>query len=47
MTTTTRGAIHKCELCNQKGLERIDQGKLPGCVEVCPTGAVSSAPAKS
>ena len=24
------GAIHKCELCNQKGLERIDQGKLPG-----------------
>ncbi len=34
------GAIHKCELCNQKGLERIDQGKLPGCVEVCPTGAV-------
>lgn len=34
------GAIHKCELCNQKGLERIDQGKLPGCVEVCPAGAV-------
>ncbi|ACY85201.1 hydrogenase 2 operon protein HybA [Edwardsiella piscicida] len=34
------GALHKCELCNQKGLERIDQGKLPGCVEVCPAGAV-------
>ncbi|WP_265449346.1 hydrogenase 2 operon protein HybA, partial [Aeromonas salmonicida] len=34
------GAIHKCELCNQQGLERINQGKLPGCVEVCPTGAV-------
>ena len=34
------GAIHKCELCNQKGLSGIDQGKLPGCVEVRPTGAV-------
>jgi len=34
------GKIHKCELCNQKGLARLDQGGLPGCVEVCPTGAV-------
>lgn len=34
------GQIHKCELCNQKGIERLDQGGLPGCVEVCPTGAV-------
>ncbi|PKE31914.1 hydrogenase 2 protein HybA [Rahnella sp. AA] len=34
------GRIHKCELCNQKGLERLDKGGLPGCVEVCPTGAV-------
>ncbi|AHG18515.1 hydrogenase 2 protein HybA [Chania multitudinisentens RB-25] len=34
------GKIHKCELCNQKGIERLDQGGLPGCVEVCPTGAV-------
>ncbi|WP_054178752.1 hydrogenase 2 operon protein HybA [Trabulsiella odontotermitis] len=34
------GAIHKCELCNQKGVERLDKGGLPGCVEVCPAGAV-------
>lgn len=34
------GKIHKCELCNQKGLGRLDNGLLPGCVEVCPTGAV-------
>ncbi len=34
------GKIHKCELCNQKGIERLDKGGLPGCVEVCPTGAV-------
>ncbi|MFS2224548.1 hydrogenase 2 operon protein HybA [Pantoea sp. B65] len=34
------GKIHKCELCNQQGLERLDKGGLPGCVEVCPTGAV-------
>ncbi|RMF17781.1 MAG: hydrogenase 2 operon protein HybA [Gammaproteobacteria bacterium] len=33
------GQIQKCRLCNQKGLERIDQGLLPGCAEVCPTGA--------
>ncbi len=33
------GQIQKCQLCNQKGVERIDQGQNPGCVEVCPTGA--------
>ncbi|MGX9416902.1 hydrogenase 2 operon protein HybA [Vibrio sp. WJH972] len=34
------GQIQKCELCNQPGVERIDNGLLPGCVEVCPTGAI-------
>lgn len=34
------GRIRKCELCNQAGVERLDQGLLPGCVEVCPAGAV-------
>ncbi|MCG6395743.1 hypothetical protein K6U71_15170, partial [Vibrio alginolyticus] len=34
------GMIHKCELCNQKGVELLDKGGLPGCVEVCPTGAI-------
>ncbi len=34
------GQIHKCELCNQPGVARLDHGGLPGCVEVCPTGAV-------
>lgn len=34
------GQILKCQLCNQKGVERLDKGELPGCVEVCPTGAV-------
>lgn len=34
------GQLQKCQLCNQKGVERIDQGLLPGCVEVCPTGAI-------
>ncbi len=33
------GQIQKCQLCNQKGVERIDKGMNPGCVEVCPTGA--------
>ena len=27
-------------MCNQKGVERLDKGGLPGCTEVCPTGAV-------
>lgn len=34
------GKLSKCELCNQKGVERLDKGGLPGCVEVCPAGAV-------
>lgn len=34
------GEISKCELCNQKGISRIDKGELPGCCHVCPTGAV-------
>ncbi len=34
------GKLRKCEFCNQKGVERLDNGLLPGCVEVCPTGAV-------
>lgn len=33
------GKIHKCEMCNQKGVERISKGGMTGCAEVCPTGA--------
>lgn len=33
------GQIQKCQFCNQTGVERLDKGMLPGCVEVCPTGA--------
>lgn len=33
------GQINKCQMCNQKGVERIDNGLLTGCSEVCPTGA--------
>lgn len=33
------GQIVKCEMCNQKGVERIDQGMMTGCAEACPTGA--------
>ena len=33
------GQIRKCQFCNQTGVERIDKGLLPGCVEACPTGA--------
>ncbi len=33
------GQIQKCQFCNQQGVERLDQGLTPGCVEVCPTGA--------
>ncbi|MBI1208976.1 MAG: hydrogenase 2 operon protein HybA [Azospirillum sp.] len=29
------GRIHKCQLCNH----RLAENKLPGCVDVCPTGA--------
>ena len=31
----TFGRIRKCELCQQ----RLQEGRLPGCVESCPTGA--------
>ncbi|MES9950006.1 MAG: hydrogenase 2 operon protein HybA [Candidatus Thiodiazotropha sp.] len=33
------GEIHKCQMCNQAGVERIDKGQMTGCAEVCPTGA--------
>ena len=33
------GQIRKCQMCNQKGVERIDKGQMTGCAEVCPTGA--------
>lgn len=35
----TFGEINKCTFCNSKGVERINKGLLPGCAEVCPTGA--------
>ncbi len=35
----TFGQIHKCQMCNQKGVERIDNGMMTGCAEACPTGA--------
>lgn len=34
------GVLYKCELCNQKGVERFDKGGLFGCVEVCLVGVV-------
>ncbi|PUB80949.1 MAG: hydrogenase 2 operon protein HybA [gamma proteobacterium symbiont of Ctena orbiculata] len=33
------GEIHKCQMCNQAGVERIDKGQMTGCAEACPTGA--------
>ncbi|MBT4889366.1 MAG: hydrogenase 2 operon protein HybA [Rhodospirillales bacterium] len=33
------GQIIKCQMCNQKGVERIDKGMMTGCAEACPTGA--------
>jgi len=33
------GQIHKCQMCNQAGVERIDNGQMTGCAEACPTGA--------
>ncbi len=33
------GQIHKCQMCNQKGVERISKGGMTGCAEACPTGA--------
>ncbi len=34
------GRLAKCSLCNQKEIKRLDKGGIPGCAEVCPTGAV-------
>jgi Fe-S-cluster-containing dehydrogenase component len=33
------GEIHKCQMCNQEGVSRIDNGQITGCAEACPTGA--------
>lgn len=33
------GKIHKCQMCNQAGVGRIDKGGMTGCAEACPTGA--------
>ncbi len=33
------GQIQKCQMCNQAGVERINNGQMTGCAEVCPTGA--------
>ncbi|ABK45005.1 4Fe-4S ferredoxin, iron-sulfur binding domain protein [Magnetococcus marinus MC-1] len=33
------GQIQKCQMCNQAGVSRIDNGQMTGCAEVCPTGA--------
>lgn len=33
------GELHKCVMCNQPGVERIDNGLMTGCAEACPTGA--------
>jgi Fe-S-cluster-containing dehydrogenase component len=33
------GEINKCQMCNQKGVERIDKGYSTACAQVCPTGA--------
>lgn len=33
------GKLHKCQMCNQKGVSRIDKGMMTGCAEACPTGA--------
>ncbi|MCP4076591.1 MAG: hydrogenase 2 operon protein HybA [Gammaproteobacteria bacterium] len=41
------GQIHKCQMCNQAGLERVDKGQMTGCAEVCPTGATLFGPRKA
>ncbi len=38
------GQIQKCEMCNQPGVERIDNGQITGCAEACPTGATLFGP---
>ena len=40
------GQIQKCQMCNQKGVERIDNGQMTGCAEACPTGATLFGPRK-
>lgn len=40
------GQIQKCQMCNQAGVERIDNGLMTGCAEVCPTGATLFGPRK-
>ncbi len=35
----TFGQINKCQMCNQEGVGRIDNGQMTGCAEACPTGA--------
>lgn len=42
----TFGSINKCEMCNQAGVERIDNGMMTGCAEACPTGATLFGPRK-
>ncbi len=32
------GVLHKCELCNQKGVERLDKGGLPWLRRSVPGG---------
>ncbi len=38
------GQIQKCQMCNQAGVERIDNGQITGCAEACPTGATLFGP---
>ncbi len=38
------GQIQKCQMCNQAGVGRIDNGQMTGCAEVCPTGATLFGP---
>lgn len=38
------GQIQKCQMCNQAGVERIDNGQMTGCAEACPTGATLFGP---
>lgn len=35
----TFGQIQKCQMCNQAGVERLDNGLTTACSDVCPTGA--------
>ena len=33
------GQIRKCQMCDQPGVDRIKNGGMSACAEVCPTGA--------